>query len=154
MSRSKYDKAKEHFGDAAESRKVTIKGVELLDDYQTIPLNTFVTKAYKQLAIFHAIFQDILFQCSRSQEEKREIVKKFKIIVDSIDRLKTYMGTVAYLCRKSSSSFSLPDVPQFNTRTIWTKSAWRQKSWILGVLREFQQSMLYLQPAFKMHSKQ
>ncbi|XP_078357086.1 uncharacterized protein LOC144641911 [Oculina patagonica] len=149
VSETKMAYAKEHFGDATESRKVTIKGVELLDNYQTIPLHTFVSKAYKQLSIFHSIFQDILFQWSRSQEEKKQMVKKLEVIVNSIDKLKTYMATAALFCRQS-----LPEVKQFHARTIWTKSALHQKTWVLGVLREFENSMLYLQPAFKMYSKE
>ena len=45
----------------------------------------------------------------------------------------------------------LREVRQFNTSKIWTKSSLRQKSWILGVLNEFEKNMLYLPSAFKMH---
>lgn len=57
-------------------------------------LNTFVSKAYKQLSIFHSIFQHILTQWSKSQEEKESMVKKLEVIVNSTERLKRHMKTV------------------------------------------------------------
>lgn len=61
-----------------------------------------------------------------------------------------------YLFFRQLSLFrrSLPEVKQFDTKTIWTKSTVEQKTWILGVLQEFKQSMLYMQPAFRMFAKQ
>jgi len=55
-----------------------------------------------------------------------------------------------FFCQVRLCHQPLPKVRQFNTTTIWTKSPPHQKSWILGVLNEFEKSMFYLPSAFKM----
>ena len=54
-------------------------------------VKTFVSKAYNQLSIFHAIFEDFLRHWSQSSDEKSKIVKKVKEMVNEIAKLKRQM---------------------------------------------------------------
>ena len=45
-----------------------------------------------------------------------------------------------------SNSSSIAALKQ--QKAVWTKSAFQQESWILGVLREFGNCLIYLEQAF------
>nr|XP_058955357.1 uncharacterized protein LOC131782633 [Pocillopora verrucosa] len=140
--------AKKYFGDPLEARPVNIKGVELLDNRKRLPLHVFASKAYKQVAIFHSVFQDITQNWSQSQREHKEIKDNLRGIQGRLQHLKKLMEKVVRLSSQSPGNSSLPQVPQPNKK-IWSDSIHRQKAWILGVLGEFKLSLIYLRPAIR-----
>ncbi|CAH3023427.1 unnamed protein product, partial [Porites evermanni] len=142
--------AKEHFGDRLESRQVDINGIEPLSNYQEMTVRLFVSKVFKQLSIFHAIFEDLLGHLNQINE-KHKIVKKIEAMNKEMKELKRLAKIAAIfefgksMAYSNSSSVATSLKQQ---RAVWTKSAFRQKTWILGVLREFDICLRYLQPAF------
>ena len=51
-------------------------------------VQTFVPKTFKQLSIFHIVFQDVLQNWPRGSSGKRKIVNKVKAIANKVGELK------------------------------------------------------------------
>ncbi|XP_073243860.1 uncharacterized protein [Porites lutea] len=142
--------AKEHFGDPLESRQVDINGIEPLSNSKERTVQLVVSKAFKQLSIFHALFEDLLGHLNQTNE-KHNIVNKTEAMkkkMKELERLATIAANFEFdksLAYSTSSSVATSLKQQ---KAVWTKSAFRQKTWILGVLREFDICLRYLQPAF------
>ncbi|XP_073243859.1 uncharacterized protein [Porites lutea] len=144
-SKTKKAYAKEHFGDPLESRQVDINGIEPLSNYQEMTVRLFVPKAFKQLSIFYAIFEDILSHLNQTNEEHK-IVKKIEAMNRKIKELKRLARSSTALLPGKSMAYSNSSLKQ--QRAVWTKSAFQQENWILGVLREFGNCLIYLEQAF------
>ena len=86
-----------------------------------LQLSTFVPKAYKQLSIFHSIFQDILTRWSKTHEEKKPMVKKLKTIERSTRELKKYLRS---LVREHYCQWKYPFIV-FTAHTVNLKIIWR-----------------------------
>ncbi|CAH3183530.1 unnamed protein product, partial [Porites lobata] len=142
--------AKEHFGDPLESRQVDINGIEPLSNSTEWTVQLFVSKAFKQLSIFHAIFKNLLGHLNQINE-KHKIVNKTEAMNEKVKELKRLarIAAIFEFGKSMAHSNSLSVATSLTQQTaVWTKSAFRQETWILGVLREFDICLRYLQPAF------